>query len=73
MEVQLDIGLPDARGREDILNIHTQIMRQNGRLASDIDLQVLAQMADDFSGADIAGIYNTVHKALRQQLFGSAN
>eukprot|EP00483_Globobulimina_turgida_P001698 UN01700 len=48
LEVQLDIGLPDARGREDILNIHTQIMKQHGRLAGDIDLPVLAQMADDF-------------------------
>merc|ERR1719187_351556 len=56
LEVQLDIGLPDAKGREDILHIHTETMRQHGRLAADVDLQVLAQMADDFSGADIAGM-----------------
>lgn len=56
LEVQLEIGIPDAKGREDILTIHTQTMKQYGRLAPDVDLQVLAQMADDFSGADIAGM-----------------
>lgn len=56
LEVQLDIGLPDAKGREDILKIHTQTMRQHGRLAADVDLQVLAQMSDDFSGADLSGM-----------------
>jgi len=56
LEVQLDIGLPDAKGREDILKIHTETMKSHGRLAADVDLQVLAQMSDDFSGADIAGM-----------------
>eukprot|EP01083_Nonionella_stella_P021414 59394_1 len=56
LEVQLDIGLPDVRGREDILNIHTHTMREHGRLHPDVDMQVLAQMSDDFSGADIAGM-----------------
>lgn len=56
LEVQLDIGLPDAKGREDILNIHTQTMREYGRLSEDVNLEVLAQMSDDFSGADIAGM-----------------
>ena len=56
LEVQLDIGLPDAKGREDILNIHLKTMRNYGRLHPDVDTQVLAQMADDFSGADLAGM-----------------
>jgi ATP-dependent 26S proteasome regulatory subunit len=56
LEVQLDIGLPDAKGREDILLIHTETMRKNGRLHPEVDLQVLAEMADEFSGADIAGM-----------------
>lgn len=56
LEVQLDIQLPDAKGRLDILKIHTKTMQQYGRLSSDVNLKVLADMADDFSGADLAGM-----------------
>ena len=56
LEVQLDIGLPDIKGRYDILNIHTKTMKKYGRLDNNVDLQILAQMSDDFSGADIAGM-----------------
>jgi len=56
LEVQLDIQLPDAHGRLDILKIHTKTMKEYGRLSSDVNLKVLADMATDFSGADLAGM-----------------
>jgi len=55
LEVHVEIGLPNAESRLEILNIHTKAMRENRRLDSDIDLEALAQYADGFSGADLAG------------------
>jgi len=56
LEVQLEIGLPDSLGRLDILKIHTETMRNHGRLHEGVNLRVLADHCDDFSGADIAGM-----------------
>jgi len=56
LEVQLEIGLPDVVGRLDILKIHTQTMRNHGRLHEEVNLRVLAEHCDKFSGADIAGM-----------------
>ena len=43
------VGTPDTAGRERILAIHTR----NMPLASDIDLQSLAERTDRFTGADL--------------------
>ena len=56
LEVQLEIGLPDASGRAAILNIHTQAMRNAGLIASDVELAALAHKARNFSGAELAGV-----------------
>jgi cell division protease FtsH len=51
---QVTVGLPDVRGREGILRIHTQRLN----LAPDVDLNVLAQTTTGFSGADLANLCN---------------
>jgi cell division protease FtsH len=51
---QVVVGLADRPGREGILRIHTQ----NLRLASDVDLALLARTATGFSGADLANLCN---------------
>jgi cell division protease FtsH len=48
------ITLPDRRGREGILRIHTRTLR----LAADVDLALLAQTTTGFSGADLANLCN---------------
>lgn len=55
LEVQIEIGLPDEAGRDDILNIHTRAMRRYGRIDEEVELQTLAQYSEGFSGADLAG------------------
>lgn len=55
LEVQLEIGLPDADARADILEIHTANMRKYGRIDETVDFQALAQYSNGFSGADLAG------------------
>ena len=48
------VGLPDVRGREQILKVH---MRR-GPLAPDIDAAIIARGTPGFSGADLANLVN---------------
>jgi ATP-dependent 26S proteasome regulatory subunit len=41
MEVQIEIGLPDERGRVQILAIHSNKMKENSFLGADVDLESL--------------------------------
>ncbi|WZN65110.1 vesicle-fusing ATPase [Chloropicon roscoffensis] len=56
MEVQIEIGLPDEKGRVQILTIHTSKMQTNSFLGRDVDLARLAGMTKNFSGAEIEGL-----------------
>ena len=51
---QVTVGLPDRRGRERILQIHTKSLN----LAKDVNLDTLARATTGFSGADLANICN---------------
>ncbi len=51
---QVTVGLPDRRGREEILRIHTKHLP----LAPDVDLEVLSRETPGFSGADLANLAN---------------
>jgi vesicle-fusing ATPase len=55
-EVQIEIGLPDKTGREQILDIHTRIMKENGLLADDVDLNDVAERTKNYSGAELMGV-----------------
>lgn len=56
LEVQVEISLPDEKGRAQILKIHTGKMRENGRIADDVDLAELAALTKNFSGAELNGL-----------------
>ncbi|KAJ3090173.1 transport between ER and Golgi ATPase protein [Quaeritorhiza haematococci] len=56
MEIHLEISLPDEKGRLQIIKIHTQKMRDNNIMHSDVDLEELAALTKNFSGAEIAGL-----------------
>ncbi|KAJ6482822.1 vesicular-fusion protein SEC18 [Mycena vitilis] len=56
LEVHMEISLPDEKGRAQILNIHTTKMRTNGVMDPDVDLEELASMTKNFSGAEINGL-----------------
>ena len=51
---RVEVALPDRRGREGILRIHTRKLP----LAPDVDLDVLARSTTGLSGADIANLCN---------------
>jgi len=50
----VEIPLPDLRGRREILQIHAQKVQ----LAGDVDLEQLARLTPLFSGADLAATVN---------------
>jgi vesicle-fusing ATPase len=56
LEVHMEISLPDEHGRLQILKIHTAKMRTNGVMDHDVDLEELALVTKNFSGAEIAGL-----------------
>ncbi|KAL1853492.1 transport between ER and Golgi ATPase protein [Paecilomyces lecythidis] len=56
LEVHMEISLPDEKGRVQILKIHTQKMRTNDVMDSDVDLEELAHLTKNFSGAEIGGL-----------------
>jgi len=56
LEVHMEIGLPDQKGRVQIFKIHTKKMRDNGYMGSDVDLDELAAETKNFSGAEIEGL-----------------
>jgi cell division protease FtsH len=48
------VGLPDIRGREGILQVHTRKIP----LADDVNLEIIARGTPGFSGADLANLVN---------------
>jgi vesicle-fusing ATPase len=56
LEVHMEIGLPSEAGRLQILKIHTAQMKQNKALANDVDLDELASITKNFTGAEINGL-----------------
>lgn len=69
LEVQVEISLPDENGRLQILQIHTNKMKENSFLASDVNLEELAARTKNYSGAELEGVVKSaVSFALNRQL-----
>ncbi|MGI6113249.1 MAG: ATP-dependent zinc metalloprotease FtsH, partial [Mahellales bacterium] len=51
---QVVVGVPDVKGREEILKVHSK----GKPLSSDIDLKILAKRTPGFTGADIENLMN---------------
>lgn len=49
-------GLPDEKGRVQILTIHTNKMRSFNLLASDVNIPELASETKNYSGAELEGL-----------------
>lgn len=58
-EIQIEISLPDEKGRYEILLIHTKKMKSNNLLADDIDFNNLAKLTKNFTGAELEGLVNS--------------
>jgi cell division protease FtsH len=51
---QIQVNLPEVKGREEILRIHARSVQ----IADDVDLKVIARRTPGFSGAQLANIIN---------------
>ena len=68
---QIYVGLPDIKGREEILKVHTR----NKPLAPDVVLKTIAKSTSGFTGADLENLVNEAallaarrgHKAITEQ------
>jgi vesicle-fusing ATPase len=56
LEVHVEIGLPDAEGREQIARIHTAGMLEGGHLLPEVTAQRIAQHTANYAGAEIEGV-----------------
>ncbi|MDR2203261.1 MAG: CDC48 family AAA ATPase [Nitrososphaerota archaeon] len=62
---EIEISVPDKRGRHEVLQIHTRGMP----LAEDVDLNRLSSMTHGYTGADLSSLCReTAMKALRRYL-----
>ncbi len=51
---RITVGLPDVKGREEILQVHSV----NKPLANNVDLRTIAKMTVGFTGADLENVMN---------------
>ena len=61
-------GLPDEKGRIQILEIHTKNLTESEKLAKDVDLNYLAAETKNFSGAEIEGLVRAATTLAMNQL-----
>eukprot|EP00854_Cymbomonas_tetramitiformis_P004914 gene4914-5997_t len=59
LEVQVEIGLPDANAREEILQILCTTMQSEAVLSEDVRFAELAGLTKNFSGAELEGLVNS--------------
>ncbi|KAG2270039.1 hypothetical protein Bca52824_064594 [Brassica carinata] len=69
LEVQVEISLPDEAGRFQILQIHTNKMKEISFLGHDFNLQELAARTKNYSGTELEGVVKSATSyALNRQL-----
>ncbi|QQP35344.1 N-ethylmaleimide-sensitive factor, partial [Caligus rogercresseyi] len=68
LEVSIEIGLPNKGGRVQILNIHTRKMKQFKKMGGDINLEELAGLTKNFSGAELEGLVRAAQSCALNRL-----
>ncbi|KAI5645245.1 ATPase family associated with various cellular activities (AAA) domain-containing protein [Phthorimaea operculella] len=73
LEVQMEIGLPDEKGRVQILNIHTKRMREYKKIAEDVNNEELAALTKNFSGAELEGLVRAAQSTAMNRLIKASS
>lgn len=53
LEVHIEISLPSLKERVEIFNVHTKVMKDNNILDENLNIEELAKLAENFTGAEI--------------------
>ena len=51
LEVHIQVNIPDEEGRCEVLDIHTELMRNNNILDDSSDLKEIAKLTKNYTGA----------------------
>ncbi|XP_056285907.1 vesicle-fusing ATPase-like [Pseudoliparis swirei] len=73
LEVKMEIGLPDERGRVQILHIHTAKMRQHELLTADVNIKELAAETKNYSGAELEGLVRAAQSTAMNRHIKASN
>jgi len=73
LELHVEIGLPDERGRVQQLEIHTRQMRENGILAADVNLEELAKLTKNYTGAEMKGLVTKAQSFYNERAIDLSN
>jgi len=73
IEVHIEIGLPNKQGREQIFGIHTNSMIMNRMISNDVDLCKLAELTENYSGAEIEAVIKNASSYTLNALLASDN
>ncbi|ADV65387.1 CDC48 family AAA ATPase [Desulfurococcus mucosus] len=66
---EIEIPMPDKKGRLEILKIHTRRLSELGVLSRDVDLAKIAEITHGYTGADLAALVKeAVLHAIRRQV-----
>jgi len=55
-EIHVEVSLPDENGRVQILNIHTKQMKSNNLLGPDVNIEKLAKVTKNYTGAELEAV-----------------
>lgn len=58
IELHIEINLPDRDGSFDIFKIHSKLLVDNGHIGRDVDFDILADLTNNYSGAEIEALIN---------------
>jgi len=68
-DVEIEIPIPDKKGRYEILVVHTRRLVETGIFSSEVDLEKLAEMTHGFTGADLAALVKeAVMRAIKRTI-----
>lgn len=56
LEFHIEVGLPNEEGRLQILKIHTQKLTNSKTLDSDVNMEELATLMKNYTGAEIEAV-----------------
>ncbi|XP_041818445.1 vesicle-fusing ATPase-like [Chelmon rostratus] len=73
LEVKMEIGLPDEKGRIQILHIHTAKMRLHDLLSADVDIKELAVETKNYSGAELEGLVRAAQSTAMNRHIKASN
>jgi len=68
LEVKIEIALPKEEGRVQILVIHTRKMKANKKLSDDVNIEELASITKNFSGAELEGLVRAAQSCALNRL-----